>query len=270
MRQLLARDRPPLLPLLIGVVHLLPTPGAPRFAGDVDAILSRAREDARALAENGADALIVENFGDAPFFAEHVPAETVAALTRAVDAALQEAAGRPVGVNVLRNDARAALGICAATGASFLRVNVHSGAALTDQGLIEGRAAETLRERARLCPDVVLLADVHVKHALPLGGGSIADAAEETRRRGLADALIVSGAATGRPPEREELVAVRERVSDTPLLIGSGLDDSNAAELLASADGAIVGTWLKRGGRLEEPVDPERVRRLRATFDALA
>ena len=269
MRQLLARDRQPLLPLLIGVVHLLPAPGAPRFAGDVDAILSRAREDARALAENGADALIVENFGDAPFFAEHVPAETVAALTRAVDAVLQEAAGRPVGVNVLRNDARAALGICAATGASFLRVNVHSGAAMTDQGLIEGRAAETLRERARLCPDVVILADVHVKHAVPLGGGSIAEAAEETCRRGLADALIVSGPATGRPPEHEELVAVRERVSEAPLLIGSGLTDTNAAELLESADGALVGTWLKRGGRVEEPVDPERVRRLRAAMDAL-
>jgi len=256
-------------PFLIGVVHLPATPGAPGYAGSMDAVVESARSDAGALAGGGADALIVENFGDAPFFAEHVPPETVAALALAVVAVRDAAGGLPVGVNVLRNDARAALGVCAATGAAFARVNVHTGAAVTDQGLIQGRAAETLRERARLCPGVRLLVDVHVKHATPLSREPVEAAAEDALRRGRADALILSGSATGRPPDPAELAAVRERVGAAPLLVGSGLSSANAAELLRVADGAICGTALKRGGRVEAPVDVERVRALRRTLDGV-
>lgn len=264
--------------LLIGVVHLPPTPGAPAGEAGIDGdsvmerLVASAVGDARALVEGGVDALIVENFGDHPFEAETVRPETVAAMAVAVravcDAVAKASIGDapPVGVNVLRNDSLAALGLCAATGASFLRVNVHTGAAVTDQGLIQGRAAATLRERARLAPAAALLADVHVKHATPLGRESIADAAEETFHRGRADALIVSGTGTGQPVAGADLLAVRERVADAPLLVGSGLDSSNAAELLAVADGAIVGTALKEEGRLAAPVDAERVRALRAIF----
>ena len=261
-------------PLLIGVVHLAPTPGAPRFEGSVEALLERAETDARALAEGGADALLVENFGDAPFFAERVPPETVAALTLAVErvrrAATRGSRTLPFGINVLRNDARAALGIAAATGASFVRINVHVGAAVTDQGLIQGRAAETLRERARLSPDVRLLVDVGVKHASPLAERPLEDEAADAAQRGLADALIVTGAATGRPPSPERVRRVRA-ASGVPVLVGSGLSDQNAATLVgeAGAGGGIAGTWLKREGRVEQPVDVDRVARLRAAFDAV-
>ena len=265
MRDLLTRSGPP---ILIGVVHLEPLPGAPRFAGDVEGLLARAIEDASALAEGGADAVIVENFGDAPFFAGSVPPETAATMARAV-VDVRAAVDLPVGVNVLRNDARTALGICAATGASFLRVNVHTGAAVTDQGVIEGSAADTLRERARLAPKVLILADVHVKHATPLGGGSIADAAEETFGRGGADALIVSGRATGAACAKEDLVAVKERVPLAPLLVGSGLTVENAAKLGPLINGAIVGTALKRDGDVAAPVELERVARLRDALNAV-
>ena len=254
----------PSSPPLVGVVHLLPLPGSPRYAGSVDAILEHAARDARALIEGGLDALIVENFGDVPFFAGAVPPETIAAMARAIDVVRAEAETRPVGVNVLRNDARAALGLCASCGASFLRVNVHTGAMLTDQGVIEGDAARTLRERARLCPDAFLLADVQVKHALPLAAQPLAEAAREAVGRGLADGLVITGTRTGAPPNPTELGPVREAIGATPLLVGSGLDESNAAELLAVADGAIVGTSVKRDGLVSEPVDPARVARLRA------
>ena len=256
--------------VLIGVVHLAATPGAPLFAGSTAEVLERARVDARALVRGGADALLVENLGDAPYFAERVPPETVATLALALAAVRELAEDRPVGVNVLRNDARAALGLCAATGASFLRVNVHTGAMVTDQGLLEGRAAETLRERARLCPSARVLADVHVKHATPLGNESLAEAAADAVERGLADALVLSGARTGVPPEPAELAAVRAAVGSARLLVGSGLGAENARALLAVADGAIVGTGLKRGGRIGEPVDEQRVAHLRAVMDGAA
>lgn len=254
-------------PLLIGVVHLPATPGAPRWTGERAALLERARADARALAAGGADGVLVENFGDAPFHKEHVPPETVAAVALAVAAVRAEVGELPVGVNVLRNDARAALGICAASGASFLRVNVLVGTMLTDQGVIEGRAAELLRARATLAPDTLLLADVHVKHATPLGRESLAEAALDTLERGLADALVLSGSRTGQPPDPAAVLAVREAVGGAALLVGSGLDARNAARLCPPADGAIVATSLQAGARSGAPIELERVRRLRAALD---
>jgi membrane complex biogenesis BtpA family protein len=255
-------------PYFIGVVHLLATPGAPRFAGDLQAVLQRAEDDARALARGGCDALLVENLGDVPYFARRVPPETVAALALALQRVAAAAPKLELGVNVLRNDARSGLGLCAVSGATLLRINVHAGAAVGDQGLLVGRAASTLRARARLCPGVRLLCDVHVKHATPLGEESPADAARELVGRALADALIVTGAATGRPPTPELAAEVRAAVGRAPLLIGSGLEPSNAPALLEHADGAIVGTWLKREGRIDEAVDPERVVAMRAALDA--
>jgi len=242
---------------LIGVVHLAPLPGAPRYEGSVDAVLSRALADARALAEGGMDGLLVENFGDAPFFAERVPPETIAAMTRVTSAVVASTA-LPVGVNVLRNDAHAALAVAVASGARFVRVNVHAGAAWSDQGLLTGRAAETLRLRRHLSSDVAIFADVRVKHATPAGERSIVLEAEDLVKRGRADALIVTGHATGVTAELTELRALAE--APAPVFAGSGVDPANARAILACCDGVIVGTALKERGEVEAPVDPVRVR----------
>jgi len=254
-------------PFLIGVVHLLPTPGSPRWGGDLEALLARARRDAGALAQGGCDGILVENFGDAPFHPGCVPPQTVAALVRALDEVRREVPDLPLGVNVLRNDARAALAVSTATGAEYLRVNVHVGAMLTDQGLIEGRAHETLRERTRLGLETAILADVLVKHAQPLAPLEIGDAARETLERGLADGVIVTGRATGSAPLPAEVAEVRAAVGDAPLLVGSGVTEENAHLLTREVDGVIVGTALKRGGRVEGEVDADRVRALRAALD---
>ena len=165
--------------LLIGVIHLPPLPGSPRYNGKFQPILDRAVADARAYEKGGAHALIIENFGDAPFTNGSVEAETIAAMARA-GAAVCDSVKLPLGYNVLRNDARAALGLAAACGGSFIRVNVHTGAMLTDQGIIQGQAYDTLRRKKNLCPSAQILADVHVKHAVPLGDWSLEDAARDT------------------------------------------------------------------------------------------
>lgn len=232
-------------------------------------MISRASEDARALAENGCDGILVENYGDAPFFPGRVPPETVAAMALCTSAVIGVVGTLPVGVNVLRNDARSALGICTATGASFVRVNVHAGSATTDQGILEGRAHETLRERARLAPGVAILADAHVKHATPLGRESLAQAVRDLVTRALADFVIVSGPATGTAPTDLDLREAREAAGATPVLIGSGLTAENAPELLRFAHGAIVGTALETDGRTGEPVDPARVAKMRKVIHAL-
>ena len=257
---------------VVGMVHLPALPGSPGFDGDRDSIRDRALEDATTLLEGGVDGLLVENFGDAPFYPDSVPAHVVADLT-AIVTALTDAVDVPVGVNVLRNDATAALSVAAAAGASFVRVNVHVGSAATDQGLLEGRAHETLRLRDRLDADVAVLADVHVKHATPLDGSDLERATRETVERGRADGVIVSGSGTGAETPLEDVSRVNGAVADlarsVPVFVGSGVTGDTAADLLeAGADGVIVGTALKDGGETTNPVSLERVRDLVAAVEA--
>jgi membrane complex biogenesis BtpA family protein len=244
---------------VIGMVHLAPLPGSPRFTSMND-VADRALSDSEILARVGFDGLLVENFGDVPFLPGPVGPETTAALAVVVEQVVR-ATGRPVGVNVLRNDARAALAVAAATGARFIRVNVHTGAAATDQGIIEGRAFETLRERARLGSDVAILADVLVKHAAPLGLDDPVQVARETAERGLADGLLVTGGSTGEPPDEDLMRAVRTGAPHLPVLVASGLSEKNAPRLFPLSDGAIVGTSLKEGG-VETLVSGDKARRL--------
>ena len=165
----------------------------------------------------------------------------------------------PIGFNVLRNDARAALALCAACGGSFIRVNVHTGAMVTDQGLIEGEAHDTLRFRERVCPDAQIFADVQVKHAVPLGDLPIEIAARDTVERGLADALIVSGNGTGVATDVTDVERVRAACPRTPILIGSGIGADNVGDYLRLVNGVIVGSSLKRDGKLANPIDVKRV-----------
>ncbi|MEX0935740.1 MAG: BtpA/SgcQ family protein [Gemmatimonadota bacterium] len=246
---------------LIGMVHLLPLPGSPGWSGPMNVVLKRVEHDVRALVEGGVDGVLVENIGDRPFHPDTVPPATVAAMTRAVALAVELADDRPVGVNVLRNDAAAGLAVAAATGAQFLRINIHTGSMFTDQGLIHGRAHETLRLRAQLAPDVLLLADILVKHAVAPPGLDAAQHARDTRARGMADALVVSGPETGRAADPLRLDSIRRAVPDAPIWIGSGLDPDSGPRLLRQAHGGIVGTVLHRDGDLNREIDIERVRR---------
>ena len=243
------------VPGLVGMVHLAPLPGSPRFSGSFAAVLERAVGEARILADAGFPAVIVENLGDDPYFPDDVPPVTVAAMTRAVAEVRAAAAGIDVGVNVLRNDGLAALAVAAATGASMIRVNVLSGTMFTDQGPVVGRAAELARARSTLAPGVVVLADVFVKHAVPPAGSTVEQAASDTWKRGGADALVVSGTGTGRPALPDDLLRVRRAVPDAPLVVGSGADPEGLADLAPHVDAVIVGTALKPGRNLDATVD---------------
>ncbi len=250
---------------IFGMVHLAPLPGAALFGGSIDAVIEGAVNDARALAAGGCDGVVFENFGDRPF-RKHIDPETIAAMTRVIGEASRGLRLR-FGVNALRNDARAALAIGAATGAAFIRINIHIGAMVTDQGIIEGEAADTLRLRAAFAPRVLIFADHLVKHAVPVGEVDEMQMARDLRERGLADALIISGRETGAAADVNRLLQTREAV-DAPILIGSGLTAENAGDY-ADADGAIVGTSVKRDGHVEMPVDPLRVERVVRAFKQL-
>lgn len=240
------------------MVHLPPLAGAPRFGGSMDEVVAHAIADAEALRDGGVDAIMMENFGDAPFTRGRVEPVTVAAMTRCA-AAIVERFDLPLGINVLRNDALTALDIAHAVGASFIRVNVLTGARLTDQGIIEGDAYSLARRRRSLGADVAIWADVDVKHSAPLAERPLREEVEETIGRGHADVICVSGSGTGAEVDDERLASVVD-ASTVPVVLGSGVSVDNVGRY-SRADGAIVGSSLKRAG-LHSPVSAERVRAL--------
>ena len=247
---------------IIGMVHLLPLPGAPGydFYG-LEAVIEHALRDAEALINGGVDALVVENMWDLPYYVGmEVPPEEMTAQAVAARAVV-EAVKVPVGVNVIHNGGRVTLAIAVAAGADFIRVCLLTGARVWDTGELDhGCAAELLRWRKNLGAEhIKLFADVDKKHSVAFPGIDLATHIEWTEFY-LADALIVSGKMTGAAPEMEKVRRAKE-LATRPILMGSGTTADNIAQFLQYADGAIVGTALKVGGIAENLVDVERVKR---------
>ncbi len=242
---------------LIGCVHLLPLPGSPSYQGSMAEVYNQALEELEIFKQHGLDGVIVENFRDKPFFPGRVPAETVAALA-AVGREIVKVAEMPVGINVLRNDGESAIAIATAIEAQFVRINVHMNAVVSEQGIIQGLSHLTVRLRSNLRSDVLIFADVGVKHAAPLGDRGLSVETKDLTERGLVDAIIVSGELTGSETNAEDVDIVK-RNTQCPVLIGSGTSPDNIDKVFERADGFIVGSYFKEDGRGNNFVDNARV-----------
>ena len=99
--------------------------------------------------------------------------------------------------------------------------------------------------------------------------GLLRELAEDAVERGLASAVIVTGAGTGKPVAEGDLATVRNALPATPVYAGSGVTVETIPAIFRHADGAIIGTAAKRDGDITQPVDPDRVRALRAAIDAV-
>lgn len=249
---------------IIGVVHLRPLPGAPRYEGEaMRDVIAAALRDARTLADGGIDGIMVENASDMPFSRpEHIGFETVAALS-VVCQEIRNAVSAPIGITCVANGAIPGLAVAKAVGARWVRVNQWVNAYVANEGFLNGPAAEALRYRAQIgAKDVSIFADVHVKfgaHAIT-GDRSITEQATDAEWFD-ADVLIATGTRTGSPTQPEEVGEVRAG-TNLPVIVGSGLSPEQVPTLMPVADGAIVGQWLKVDSRWWNPVDPARVERL--------
>jgi membrane complex biogenesis BtpA family protein len=248
--------------VLIGVVHLLPLPGAPDYSGKgVESVYERALADARAYAAAGFDGLIVENHGDIPFSKPgDIGPETAAHMAVASDRIRIEI-GLPVGVNVLANAALHALAIASAAGARFIRVNQWANAYVANEGLIEGAAAQASRYRAHIGASAVrIFADAHVKHG---AHAIVQDRPVDELVRDVeffnADVIIATGQRTGHAADLAYIRGIKS-ASSLPTIVGSGVTPDNVQDILTIVDGIIVASSLKIDGQWWNPVDPERAR----------
>lgn len=249
------------VPTVIGMIHLPPLAGSPRYGGDWPAVRAAVQQDVEALVSGGVHALMLENFGDTPFYPQRVPAETTAQMT-ALAGFVRSQTDLPLGINVLRNDGQTALAIAHAVGAAFIRVNILCGARVTDQGLIQGMAHELLRDRDRLRANgIAILADVDVKHSAPLAKQPLENEVADLVQRGRADGVIVSGTGTGHATSANDVESVQKLAKPLPVFVGSGVTQDNLAQFLPAAAGLIVGSAFKYEGKATHPVDRERVRK---------
>ena len=250
---------------IIGVVHLPALPGYPATPG-IEAAIDKALKDLAALEKGGAHGVLVENEYDRPHRVLSAP-ETTAAMTRITREVAAAARTIVVGAEILLNDPKASLAVALAAGGSFIRTDYfvdpmtrpeHGGEmAIDPEGLLAYR--HTIGG-----DDIMILADVQVKYATMLVERSLAQSASLAAEKG-ADAIVVSGDATGDPPAVDAVAEAKSGAGRTPVILGSGLDRDNAAALLAVADGAIVGTSLKAG----DYIAADRVAELVATARAL-
>lgn len=247
------------------MVHLLPLPGSPGYSGGgLDPIVAAAVRDGEALLAGGCDAILVENMGDVPYLRGHVEPETVAAAAVATRAVV--ALGAPTGVQVLAGANREALGVAIAAGATFLRAEAFAYAHIADEGFLQASAGPLLRARQALAANgIEVWADVQKKHSshaitddLDLG-----ELAHGTAFCG-ADALVITGLRTGAPTSLGDLKAAAG--AGLPLVVGSGVTPEDAGALAKRAAALIVGSYLKVDGDWRQPVDPARVRALRAAL----
>ncbi len=237
---------------IIGMVHVLPLPGSPFFkSGSLEAVYDQAVEEALILEKGGIDAILLENAGDIPFLKpEDIGFETVSAMSVVGDR-IRRAVKLPIGFNIVANAAKASLACAKASGAQFVRVNQWANAYVANEGIVEGAAAHALRYRKALDgTDIAVLADVHVKHGSHaiVGDREIEDQARDVEFFG-ADILIATGTRTGHATAASEVDNIRAGAQN-PILVGSGFSAENAAELLAVADGAIVGSSVKGNGKM--------------------
>ncbi|MFV0412137.1 MAG: BtpA/SgcQ family protein [Oscillospiraceae bacterium] len=244
--------------IIIGMVHCRALPGTQHYNGDMGAIIAAAVADAIALEQGGVDAVMVENSFDSPS-AETLDTAQVAALA-AIAREVRNSISLPLGVDAAFNDYKAGLAICVACGGSFIRCPVFVDTVVSGVGILSpcNRQA-TLYRKWLAAGSVAILADIQVKHAYMLQPEiPIEESAAWAVARG-ADAVIVTGASTGQQTPKEQLTRVKDAVS-VPVVAGSGVDDETAAEQLAVAHGAIVGSFFMGGGYFENPVDMGRVK----------
>ncbi len=254
---------------VIGMIHVGALPGAPASEHSVAELVRLAAREARDYCAAGVDGLAIENMHDLPYLRGEAGPEIVAAMAL-IGQAVKAESGLPVGVQILAGANVEALAVAHAAGLDFIRAEGYAFAHVADEGLIQSSAGRLLRYRRQIGAErVQVWADIKKKHAAhaitaDVGLGATAEAAEFMR----ADAVIVTGSVTGDPPQTDD---VREAKAHCrlPVLLGSGVTGDNLPEFFPLADGFIVGTHFKAGGRWTNPVDPRRVEHFMAAMQQL-
>ena len=239
---------------VIGMVHIGALPGSPLFDPGVD-LLAAARADLIALQDAGFDAVMFGNENDRPYEFQVDTAST--ATMAAIIGALKAEISVPFGVNVLW-DPMSSVALGAATGAAFVR-EIFTGTYASDMGPWTPDAGQAMRYRNRLGrADMAMLYNISAEFAHSLDQRPLPDRARSAVFSSVPDAVLVSGQITGEAAALSDLEAVKAVLPDMAVMANTGVKHDTVADVLAIADGCIVGSSLKVDGETWNPIDPDR------------
>lgn len=238
--------------IIIGAIHLPPLLGYKDFPG-FEVAIRNALADLKAFENGGVDGIIFENNYDIPHKI-FVDAPIISSMTFLVEK-LRKATHLPLGVSILWNDYRTALSIAKTLNLQFIRVPVFVDKVKTNYGIVEGEPKKVIDFRKSIdAGNIALFTDIHVKHAKLLSEHSLI-ASARLAIKNKSDTIIITGKWTGSAPSMEEIKILRKNVGAFPILVGSGIDESNAKALSQFSNGAIVSTSLKSGSKKSEEIN---------------
>ncbi len=251
---------------LIGMIHLLPLPGTPKYRGSLNEIYDQALIEAELYTKNGVDALMIENMHDVPYLNKCNGPEILACMS-VVSSKIKNLSKIPCGVQILAADNLKALCCAKSSNLDFIRAEGFVFAHIGDEGLIDSDAGTLLRYRKMIdADDVMIFTDIKKKHSSHsiTKDTSLVETAKAAEYF-LSDGLIITGTSTGEPVKKEELEQIQS-VANGPILIGSGIDIENIAEYINLADAFIVGSHFKKDGKWNNNIDEERVKKFVEVF----
>jgi membrane complex biogenesis BtpA family protein len=251
------------------MIAVPPLPGSPLYGGDDKHIVAQAVSDLGHYLEAKVDAIVLENSRDLPYIKPPLPPAAIGLMTEIAREARGRFAG-PIGMQMLEAANETALDIAHAAALDFIRVEGYVFAHVGGAGLIEGCAGKLLRRRKDLgCQEVKIFADVKKKHCSHALTADL-DIVDEVKQAEffLVDGIIVTGGRTTEPPAMAELRRVKKQ-AHVPVLIGSGMTALNIRNYFRLADGFIVGSTFREGGRFLGKLDPDRLKSFMKVFHRL-
>lgn len=240
---------------LIGMVHCLPLPGTYKAETEIGQVIERAVSDARCLEAAGFDGIMIEN---EDLCCDLQMKKVQLSGLSMVMYAVRSAVSLPIGLCCGCLNYEEALSIALVGGGSFVRLPIFVDTMMNYNGIVFPCSAKAVNYRKEIgAQHISIFADVQVKHYYMLNPEvEIGVSAQWAQRQG-ADAVIVTGSRTGEETPLKDLEEVRRAVN-IPVIVGSGVDEENIEAQLQASDGLIIGTSLRKEGRMSEPIDSIR------------
>jgi len=216
---------------ILGMIHL----------GGTDPV-KRALEEIAIFEEEGVDGAIIENY--------HGSVEDVIKTLQETSRINPKVV---IGVNILPNEFDQAFSLAHEYGGSFIQLDYVAGK--YSSGELDFRAYSSCKEKYS---EIIVLGGVWPKYYYPVKSSNLEKDLQDGRSR--AEAIVVTGAGTGKETPLSKIKKFREFIGDHPLVVGSGLTIDNAYEQLLISNGAIVGTYFKKDWNTQNRMDKTRVR----------
>lgn len=235
---------------IIAMLHLDPLPGDPRYdsTDSMEKVVEHAIEDLISLQNGGVDGIIISNEFSLPY-QRKMSFVTPACMARVIGE-LKDKISVPFGIDCI-SDGLASIELAAAVSVDFIR-GTFSGVYVGDGGFYNNDISELLRRKEQLHLDnLKMLYFINPESDRNLDTRPLAEIAKSTIFKAHPDGLCISANAAGQDVDDSLITEVKDAAPDVVVLCNTGCRNDTIESKLNTADAAIVGTFFKENGQLE-------------------